>query len=167
MYSNNQKGQKGRYFPTLLDRLQDDEPKSPHDRVRPVDLRTMRQYVQRDIADLMNHTNIEDTLDRERYESVIGSVLNYGVPALIGSQVNHHNWNIIEKTIRETILRFEPRIIPETLLIRSRQQSDTLARYSTITFEIRGLIYWYPQPADLCINGSYDFESEKVELKLM
>lgn len=158
---------KGQYAPALLERLQDDEPKSQHDSIRSVDSKLMRQLVRRDIADLMNHSNIEDALDVHQHALIMASVLNYGVPALIGAQDNHHNWNVIEKAIRETILRFEPRIVPETLLVRSLQDRDTMARYGTIAFEIRGLIYWHPQPIDLCISGRYDFEAESVELKLI
>jgi type VI secretion system protein ImpF len=163
LFSDNQR----HYLPTLLERLQDDEPKSPHDRVRPVDIRMMRSIVQKDIADLINHINIEDTLDERQHKFVMESVLNYGVSALIGTQENHHNWNVIEKTIRNAILRFEPRIIPETLLVRSLQDKDGLARHAVVLFEIRALIHWQPRPVDLCMNGRYDFESEKVDLKLL
>ncbi|MTD38224.1 type VI secretion system baseplate subunit TssE [Erwinia sp. CPCC 100877] len=167
MYSNNSTDMKQQYLPTLLERLQDDEPKSRYDRVRPIDIKQMRSLVQRDIADLINHTNIEDRLDEQQHKLIMESVLNYGVPALIGTQENHNNWNTIEKAIRNTILRFEPRIIPETLLIRSLQDKERVARYAVILFEIRGLIYWQPRPVDLCINGRYDFESDKVDLKLL
>ena len=154
------------WLPTLLERLQDDEPKSPHDRTRPIDVREMRRLVQRDIADLINHTNMEDRLDEYRYPRIIESVLNYGVPALIGTQQNHRNWNEIEKAMRNAILRFEPRIIPETLLVRSLQEKEGGVRYAAILFEIRGMIYWHPRPVDLCMSGRYDFESEKVDLQL-
>lgn len=166
LFSDNFIGKNRQYLPTLLERLQDDEPKSPNDRARPIDIKGMRGLVQKDIADLINHTNIEDTLDEYRYKNVIESVLNYGVPALIGTQENHQNWSVIEKAIRNTILRFEPRILPETLLVRSLQEKDTVARHAVILFEVRGLIYWKPHPVDLCMSGRYDFESEKVDLKL-
>ncbi|MEA1064090.1 type VI secretion system baseplate subunit TssE [Apirhabdus apintestini] len=158
---------KHQYLPTLLDRLQDDEPKSKYDRDRPIDIKGMRSLVQRDLANLLNHTNIEDALDEQRYKVTLASVVNYGVPALIGSHENRHSWNIIEKTIRTAILRFEPRIIPETLLVRSLQEKEHLTRHALIIFEIRGLIYWNPKPIDLCMNGRYDIESEKVELKVL
>lgn len=155
------------YLPALLERLLDDEPKSPHDRLKPIDIRKMRSIVKKDITDLINHTNIEDTLDEQQHKFVIESVINYGVSELIGTQENHHNWNVLEKIIRNAILRFEPRIIPETLLVRSLQNSDGLIRHAAVLFEIRALIYWPSGPIDLCINGRYDFESEKVDLKLL
>ncbi|WP_148243492.1 type VI secretion system baseplate subunit TssE [Enterobacter asburiae] len=167
MSSNKSLTRGGRYLPTLLERLQDDEPNSPHDRVRPVDAKTIRQLVQKDIADLINHTNIEDTINEQRYKAVTESVLNYGIPALIGSPENRNNWQVIERAIRKAIIRFEPRIIPETLLVRSLQEREHMARHAVIAFEIRGLIDWQPHPVDLCMNGRYDVESEKVDLKLL
>ncbi|MGD8205150.1 type VI secretion system baseplate subunit TssE [Pantoea sp. FN0305] len=158
---------KRQYLPILLERLQDDEPRSPHDRVRSIDIRKMRSIVQKDITDLINHTNIEDTLNERQHKLVMESVLNYGVSPLIGNMENHRNWNVIEKTIRDAILRFEPRIIPETFLVRSLQDKDGLARHAVVLFEIRAMIYWQPRPIDLCMNGHYDFESEKVDLKLL
>ncbi|WP_435946905.1 type VI secretion system baseplate subunit TssE [Dryocola sp. BD586] len=167
MFSDNLAAKKRHYLPALLERLQDDEPKSPHDRVKPIDIKGMRRLVQKNIADLINHTNIEDALTEHRHKLIMASVLNYGVPALIGTQENHRNWNAIEKTIRDAILRFEPRIIPESLLVRSLQERDGAIRHAIVLFEIRGLIYWQPRPVDLCMNGRYDFESEKVDLTLL
>lgn len=167
MYSNKSFTREGRYLPTLLERLQDDEPKSSHDRARPVDVKTIRQLVQKDIADLINHTNIEDTLNEQRYKAVTESVLNYGIPALIGRHENRNNWQVIEQAIRKAIIRFEPRIIPETLLVRSLQEKENMTRHAVIAFEIRGLIDWQPNPVNLCMNGRYDMESEKVDLKLL
>ncbi|EJF32592.1 MULTISPECIES: type VI secretion system baseplate subunit TssE [Enterobacteriaceae] len=167
MFSNNPSERKQQYLPTLLQRLQDDEPKSPHDRARLIDIKGMRSLVQKEIVDLINHTNIEDRLNEQQHKLIMASVLNYGVPALIGTQENHKNWSVIEKTIRNTILRFEPRIIPETLIVRSLQDKEGVARHAVIPFEIRGLIYWQPRPVDLCMSGRYDFESEKVDLKLL
>jgi type VI secretion system protein ImpF len=167
LYSNKSFTREGRYLPTLLERLQDDEPKSSHDRARPVDVKTIRQLVQKDIADLINHTNIEDTLNEKRYKAVTESVLNYGIPALIGRHENRNNCQVIEQAIRKAIIRFEPRIIPETLLVRSLQEKENMTRHAVIAFEIRGLIDWQPRPVDLCMNGRYDMESEKVELKLL
>jgi len=167
LYSNKSFTREGCYLPTLLERLQDDEPKSPHDRARPVDVKTIRQLVQKDIADLINHTNIEDTLNEQRYKAVTESVLNYGIPALIGRHENRNNWQVIELAIRKAIIRFEPRIIPETLLVRSLQEKEQMTRHAVIAFEIRGLIDWQPHPVDLSMNGRYDMESEKMDLKLL
>lgn len=167
LFSNNKVDSVRRYPPTLLERLQDDEPKSSHDRLKAVDMKTMRHIVQKDITDLINHSNMEDRLDEHKHKLVMESVINFGISPLIGTQENRHDWNAIEQKIRKTILCFEPRIIPESLVICSLQDNKDTTRYANVFLEIRGLIYWRPQPIDLCMNGRYDFESEKVELKLM
>ncbi|WP_312142564.1 type VI secretion system baseplate subunit TssE [Pantoea septica] len=154
------------YPPTLLDRLQDEEPRSPHDRAVAVDAKKMRSIVQKDIIDLINHTNINEILDKGHHRQVLTSVLNYGISGLIGTQENHRSWNLIENKLRETILCYEPRIIPESLVVCSLQENDVFTKHAILHFEIRGLIHWFPRPIDLCMTGRYDFEAEKVDLKL-
>ncbi|EXU76621.1 MULTISPECIES: type VI secretion system baseplate subunit TssE [Erwinia] len=155
------------YLPTLFERLLDDEPQKSqeaHDAFY-FDARKMRAVVQNDIASLLNNTNIEDRLDEHRHKAVCGSVMNYGIAPFSGQYANHHNWNIIEKSIRNALLRFESRIIPESLLVRPLTDKDLLGKNGQVLFEIRGLIEWHPQPIDLCINGAYDVETAKVDLK--
>lgn len=156
-------------MPALLDRLIDEEPKSVRERFdhSHLDSRAMRIIVQKDLADLLNHTNIEDRLVKEKHRLIAESVVNYGISALIGSYESHHNWNVIEKIVRDAILRFESRIIPETLLVRSLQEKENLARNSLLIFEIRGLIHWEPRPIDLCLHGRYDTESGAMDLRLI
>jgi len=43
---------------------------------------------------------------------------------------------MLEQAIRKAIIRFEPCIIPETLLVRSLQEREEMARHAIITFEI-------------------------------
>lgn len=167
MFSNKNNDILLRYPPTLLERLQDDEPKSGHDRLKPVDMKTMRSIVQKDLTDLINHSNMEAKLHENKHGPVIKSVLNYGISALMGSQENSHSWNVIEQKIRKAILCFEPRVIPETLVVRSLQKGDEMVRHAVIAVEIRGLIHWKPKPIDLCMSGRYDFESEKVQLNVL
>ncbi|EPH6015285.1 TPA: GPW/gp25 family protein, partial [Yersinia enterocolitica] len=71
-----------------------------------------------------------------------------------------HNWTTIERIIREAIIRFEPRIIAESLVVNQQHN----ARNGIIQFEIRGLIEWDPYPIDLCIGGAYDVETDQAEL---
>ncbi|WP_455821152.1 type VI secretion system baseplate subunit TssE [Pseudomonas cerasi] len=160
---------KRQFLPTLLERLQDDEPKNSIERYDEFffDSRKMRSIVQKDIATMLNNTNIEDSLDEHRHNLVADSVANYGVSALVGSFANQHRWHSIEKNIRAAILRFEPRIIPESLIVRSLLSEDHPTKNGMILFEIRGLIDWDPHPIDLCFHGRYDIETSHAELKSM
>lgn len=154
------------YLPTLLDRLLDDEPKKQLESYDAcfVDAKTMRRLVQRDITAILNTTNIEDQLDEKRHVQVSGSVMNYGVAAITGSYGGADNTASMEKRIRSALLRFEPRLIPESLLVRLLTGKDEPSRGGLILFEIRALIYWDPRPIDLCVNGIYDRETEQIAL---
>ncbi|CFV34422.1 type VI secretion system baseplate subunit TssE [Yersinia pseudotuberculosis] len=154
---------KKQFLPALLERLLDDEPKKhiePHDKFF-YDSRTMRKLVQRNISEILNNANIEDRLDPQRHKWVATSVLNYGISPLVGLYAVPHNWATIERIIREPIIRFEPRIMAESLVVSQQLQ----ARNGIIQFEIRGLIKWNPHPIDLCIEGAYDVETDNAELR--
>lgn len=160
---------KRQFLPTLLERLQDDEPKSMIERHDAFffDSRKMRSIVQKDIATMLNNTNIEDSLDEYAHNLVADSVINYGVSALVGNFASEYKWYSIEKNIRTAILRFETRIIPETLIVRSLLSEDHPTKNGMILFEIRGMIDWSPHPIDLCFHGRYDIETSHAELKSM
>lgn len=152
------------YLPTLLQRLQNDEPKNAHELPTSIDTYRMQSLIKKAIVELINHTNIEDELNAQSHMLIMNSVINYGIPAFIGVSGSRKDWIIIEKQVREAILRFEPRIIPETLLVRSVQDGNNIGRHAVITLEIRGVIYWPHKNIDLCISGEYDVDAEKFNL---
>lgn len=154
------------FSPTLLERLLDDEPKKKRESYDAcyVSAKELRAIVQKDIACLLNSTNLEEQLDEARHGALMGSVFNYGVAPLTGKYAGHHSWHIIEKNIRNALLRFEPRIIPETLLVRPVTEKAA-GQNGLVLFEIGGLINWQPQPVDLSLKGAYDAETAKVALK--
>ncbi|CNF55850.1 type VI secretion system baseplate subunit TssE [Yersinia mollaretii] len=154
---------KRQFLPALLERLLDDEPKKllePHDKFF-YDSRMMRKLVQRNIGEILNNANIDDRLNEQRHKWVATSVLNFGIAPLVGRHSTPHNWNTIERVIREAIIRFEPRVMTESLVV-SQQHN---ARNGIVQFEIRGLIHWDPHPIDLCVEGAYDVETDQAELR--
>jgi type VI secretion system protein ImpF len=157
--------QKQQYLPTLLDRLLDDEPKKLQEAFDNTfyDARTLRRLVQRDLATLLNCNNISRELDPVAHCQVTKAVINYGITPLPGLPVTLNNWREMEKNVRDAILRFEPRIMPESLVIHVLQDKDKSFRSTNMLFEIRALIYWEPHPIDLCLKGNYDRECERIE----
>lgn len=153
------------YLPSLLDRLQDHAPQQRSERPEAYapDGEGMRRIIQRDLALLLNTTNLDDEFDTGRYPAVAGSVVNYGVPALSGAYVSDRNWGTIEKLIRAAITRFEPRLIAESLSVRQMLDKDA-TRYNQLMFEIRGLVHWSPYPLEFRIQSTYDLELNKVTL---
>lgn len=155
------------FSPTLLERLLDDEPKKQQESYDAcyLSIKEIRAIVLKDIACLLNSTNLEEQLDVNRHSQILTSVVNYGVASLTGKYAHHHSWHIIEKNVRNALLRFEPRIIPETLLVRAVADKVPLGRNSQLHFEIGGLIDWQPQPVELSLRAAYDAETAKVALK--
>ncbi|NPT38354.1 type VI secretion system baseplate subunit TssE [Paraburkholderia xenovorans] len=100
-------------LPTLFDRLRDD---APHRQTEvpgeyAVTRTQLRDIIQRDLAYLLNATNLGDLIDPQRYPLVAASTVNFGVPPLAGAFMASRKWADIEKTIKDAIGRFEPRLI--------------------------------------------------------
>ena len=91
-----------RLQPSLLDRLSDDEPNvssEPRER-RVLSLRTLREGVLRDLAWLLNTTNLLSVVNAEKLPHLANSVLNYGVPDISGNTVSTLNVGKLERAIR-------------------------------------------------------------------
>ena len=69
------------YYPCLLQRLKDDDPKNKKeaDRHQKNDFNTIRKIILNNIIDIINAQNLEYRIDPERYPYLVDSVINYGV----------------------------------------------------------------------------------------
>src|SRR6476661_2621123 len=108
-----------RLQPFLLDRLTDDQPEriveSREKRV--MSPRDFRSAILRDLAWLLN-TGCHPKRDGlEEYPEVAKSVLNFGMPSLSGLTASSVTGEMIEKTVRDAILTYEPRILKKTLKV--------------------------------------------------
>lgn len=154
-------------MPTLLDRLRDD---APHRNIEAPDEYTVtrkqiRDIVQRDLAYLLNTTSIEDQIDRARHPHVAASTVNFGVPPLAGTFIASRHWNDVEQTIRRAITDFEPRLIPDSLVVSPRPGSrDTGEHHNVLAFEVRGLIHMDPYPIEFMVQSSLDLETSEIRI---
>jgi len=147
-------------MPTLLDRLRDD---APHRQTR----KQMRDIVQRDLAYLLNTTSIEDRIDRARYPQAAASTVNFGVPPLAGTFIASRRWSDVESMIRRAIGDFEPRLIPESLVVspRADTDADTAGEHrNVLAFEVRGLIHMDPYPLEFMVQSSLDLETSEIRI---
>jgi type VI secretion system protein ImpF len=152
-----------RLQPSLLDRLTDDEPDNtaePRER-RVLSLRTLRQGVLRDLAWLLNTTNLLSVVDTGKLPHLANSVLNYGVPDLSGNSVSSLNLDKLERAIRQAIWDFEPRLIRATVSVRALSSS---ADHNKLTFEITGDLWAQPYPERLYLKTEVDLERGVVVL---
>ena len=151
-----------RLHPSLLDRLTDTAPDSTSESAaeRVIDLGRLREIIQRDIAWLLNTSNMEATHDLDLHPNVARSVLNYGILDLAGSVRTRNRAVEIRQAIRRAIEAFEPRILPQTIEVAmQREESGTGA---VISFDIRGELWAEPLPIDIYLRTALDVTTGEV-----
>lgn len=154
-----------RLQPSLLDRLTDDDPTASaesRDR-RVISLEKLRACVLRDLGWLLNTGRLTQVQDLERYPEVKRSVLNYGSLDLSGRHLSSADLEELENAVKQAIWDFEPRILRETLRVRSVLEGDKMSN-SAITFEIEGSLWAQPMPMRMFLQTNIDLESGHVEI---
>jgi type VI secretion system protein ImpF len=98
----------------------------------------LQATVRREIAWLLNTTNLGASVDLEPYPEVERSVLNYGVPDLAGHSVSE--WAIQQRAaeIQAAIAAFEPRLDPGSLAVTPRSAGE---RENAVTYVIEGEVH--------------------------
>jgi len=152
-----------RLQPALLDRLTDE---APDQREEPVEARALtraqlRRAVLRDLTWLMNAVQ-PGSIDESRHAQAAASTLNFGLPALSGGQVSMLHVGALETSIRQAIIRFEPRILAESLSVHAVESQSVLDAHNVIQIEIRGLLWSQPVPLQMLIRTQLDLESGQV-----
>jgi len=154
-----------RLQPSLLDRLTDEAPdeQSESRSRRVISMNRLRALVRRDLAWLLNTGHMEVLQDLSDYPEVQRSVLNYGMPDLSGAAVSGLTSDQIERMVKTAILTYEPRILTNSLDIRSQVSPDNMNR-NAIVFEIVGQLWAQPMPAELFLKTEMDLETGDVDV---
>ncbi len=152
-----------RLQPSLLDRLTD---KAPDTRTesrdkRVLSMRLLRQAVLRDLTWLLNTGHLETTEDLEAYPQVRNSVLNYGMPDISGISASNLDTAALEKSLRDAIVRFEPRISPDSLRVSIARNEGTQGR-NAMLFTIEGQLWAEPTPMMLYLKTEVDLETGDI-----
>lgn len=153
-----------RLQPALIYRLTDDEPdrtSEPANRAV-VNKAALKRHVLQDLSWLLNTTSYEIESDLEQYPEVRKSVINYGVPPLAGRAFSSVDWADVERSLHQAILRFEPRILPDSLKITAIAAADKEHHHSQLQIELRGEIWSIPMPIDLLLRTRLDLETGQV-----
>lgn len=95
----------------------------------------LRATIRRDLAWLLNTTNLEVLVDLEAYPRVRESVLNYGLDDLAGRTLNRRAVLARAREIRRAIRLFEPRLSREGLTVDPVDDPD---EPHALTFLIQG-----------------------------
>jgi type VI secretion system protein ImpF len=124
----------------------------------------LRQSVLRDLSWLFNATQNLRRHELERHPELASSVLAYGLPPLAGELASKLDIAMLERTIRDTILRFEPRILRDTLKVRAVELDSMLDAHNRIEFVISGHLWSQPVPLEILLRTQVDLEAGLVEV---
>ena len=157
-----------RLQPALLDRLTDLAPQS---QVEAEDSRVMnksqiRDAVLRDLSWLLNSVQPLGA-EAAPYPHAVDSVLNYGLPAMSGQMASRVDVGQLERTLKQAILRFEPRVMEDSLEVKALDASSVLDTHNVIEFEIRGFMWAQPVPLELLLRTQVDLEAGQVQVRDM
>ena len=73
--------------------------------------------------------------------------------------------SVLERSIRQAIVRFEPRILSESLVVRALEATTVLDTHNVIEFEIRGHLWSQPVPLEILLRTQLDLEAGQVEVR--
>lgn len=156
-----------RLQPALLDRLTDDNPDSQVEGTesRVINRNRLRELVLRDLAWLMNSTAPGASIDWTHAAHARASVLNYGLPALSGETASTVDPMVLQTAVRQAILDFEPRILPDSLVVEAVMSEDQMDRHNQIGFRISGQLWAQPVPLELLLRTDLDLETGHVVMR--
>lgn len=150
--------------PTLFDRLCDDAPSAPTESAAAyvVSASELRAIVKRDLAFLLNATNLDDLIDHRQHGAVASATVSFGIPPLAGTQASERRWVDIERALRRAILDHEPRLLPESVRVTPVSVPRALGGAQILHFEIDALIDARPYPLSLTVQSAFDLETSRV-----
>lgn len=159
--------QQDRLQPALLDRLTDDDPTS---RVESADMRVinrqrLRELVLRDLGWLFNATQPNGGIDWRTAPEAELSVINFGLPAFSGRSASMVDPLTLRQQVREAILRHEPRILAETLVVEVVVREQQVDHHNQIAIQINGQMWAQPVPLELMLHTEIDLETGRVAVR--
>ncbi len=154
-----------RLQPSILDRLTDDAPRSTSEASndRTIDIRRLREIIQRDLSWLLNTANLDNEIDAKQYPYASKSVLNYGVPDPTGDFAIQRRADDIRSAIQRAIELYEPRVIDGSLNVLTR--TEDVKRESVILFDIVADMWAEPLPTELYLRSQFDTTTGQIELE--
>jgi type VI secretion system protein ImpF len=153
--------------PCLLDRLVDEHPETRTETTgRGISLSRYRQGVLRDIEWLLNSKSRLEDEGFADFPEVEVSVLNFGMSDPAGKSTDKTTISLIERNIATALLRFEPRIIPNSLVVKLIETSSRAATSSpnVLAFSITGELWASPMNEQLHLKTEIDLETGKCRL---
>lgn len=156
-----------RLQPSLFDRLIDDEPEHARegDDKRTLTRAALRQAVLRDLGWLLNATGCGLTHDDARHPHAARSVLNYGLPMLSGQYTSSIQRVSMEQALKQAIMQFEPRILPQTLEVELVMDGPAIESHNCVGLQIRGMLWAQPVPLEFLMRSRIDLGEGRIEIE--
>lgn len=149
--------------PSLLDRLTDDEPDRQKEsrEKRILTGLQLRESVRRDLSWLLNNTCLQAVEDLEAYPEVATSTLNYGIPDLSGKTASTIDVKALEKSLRAAIVTFEPRLLRESIRLKSVVNPKASA-HNDLSFVVEAELWAQPVPLRVFLKTDVDLETGAI-----
>lgn len=156
-----------RLQPALLDRLADDEPerRSEPPEARVITIQRLRAGVLRDFGWLLNAVRPRSDEIPAIYSYVRNSVLYFGLPPMTGETSSTLDAVSLQQSIRDAVLRFEPRVLPDSLEVSVIGTPGRLETHNVIGVEIRGRLWAQPVPLEILLRSEVDLETGSCEVR--
>jgi type VI secretion system protein ImpF len=156
---------KDRLQPSLIDRLTDDEPgtRSEAPERRTLSLGRLRESVRRDLAHLLNATQLAAVVDLSAFPEVERSTLNYGIPDLAGHTASTLDRATLVRLIRRAITDFEPRLLKQSLKVHITVNPDK-HEPNALRFDIEADLWSQPLPLRLRLRTDLSLEDGEAHL---
>ena len=143
-----------RVLPSVLDRLLDDDPDQVREPVPSVGKlrQILRDAIRRDVESFFN-TRRRCTEVPEAFENVAGTIIDYGVPDLVGR-------NFASLTRRRKFLREIEELLraaePRFQSVHVLASSDDSPHDRTLSFRIEAVMYAEPAPEKIAMDSELE-----------
>ena len=71
----------------------------------------------------------------------------------------------LESTLRQAIIDFEPRILPETLHVEAVLSDLQMDHHNVVNVQIRGDLWGQPVPIALLLRTELDLETGEIQIR--
>ena len=126
-----------------------------------LDARQIVAMVSEDLASLLN-TIVSSETSEGCYPEIAESVLAYGFPCVTGRSYSPSTIKQIRMWIERSITYFDPRIIPESLVVASC--ADPQERVQNIVYKISAQVRAHPVPIELQMKTRLDLDSGRFSV---
>lgn len=125
----------------------------------------------RSLETLVNTIDLASTTDLESFPMVARSILNYGLPDVTGLTAGSLAVASLVDDLRQALLRHEPRLIAESLLVERASRTGYIAdetgydsERQRMRFEISAELAFSPQPIPVAFHADLDVAAGKVAI---